>query len=80
LTEEEKKEKLAELRQKMAEKRSKKAEEEAKEQKLNENIRRKAGKVCHEPSTSSIHMHNLPLKGNEQNQRGYEGQASPQRG
>lgn len=44
LTEEEKKERLADLRQKMAEKRSMKAEEEAKEAKANEQIRRKAGK------------------------------------
>jgi hypothetical protein len=44
LTEEERKKKLAELRAKMSEKRSKKAEEEAKEHKVNESIRRKAGK------------------------------------
>ncbi|KAG8876126.1 hypothetical protein FRB97_004427 [Tulasnella sp. 331] len=43
LTEEEKKERLAELRQQMLEKRSKKAVEEAKEQKANEALRRKAG-------------------------------------
>jgi hypothetical protein len=45
LTEEEKKQKLAELRDKMSEKRMRKAEEEAKEAKANELIRRKAGKV-----------------------------------
>lgn len=45
MTEEEKKERIAELRQKMTAKRAKKAEEEAKEHKINENIRRKAGKV-----------------------------------
>jgi hypothetical protein len=45
LTEEEKKQKLAELREKMSEKRMRKAEEEAKEAKANELIRRKAGKV-----------------------------------
>lgn len=45
LTEEEKKQKLAELRQKMGEKRSQKAEQEAKEHKINEALRRKAGKV-----------------------------------
>jgi hypothetical protein len=45
LTEEEKKQKLAELRDKMDEKRAKKAEEEAKEARANELIRRKAGKV-----------------------------------
>jgi UBX domain-containing protein 1/4 len=45
LTEEEKKEKLAELRAKMAEKRSKKAEEETKDAKANELLRRKQGKV-----------------------------------
>ncbi|KAG9003594.1 hypothetical protein FRB93_011012 [Tulasnella sp. JGI-2019a] len=43
LTEEEKKERLAELRSAMLEKRSKKAVEEAKEQKANEALRRKAG-------------------------------------
>ena len=45
LTEEEKSQKLAELRDKMAEKRVRKAAEEAKEAKANELIRRKAGKV-----------------------------------
>lgn len=45
LTEEEKAQKLAELREKMAEKRARKAAEEAKEAKANELIRRKAGKV-----------------------------------
>ncbi|KAH7890970.1 ubiquitin-related domain-containing protein [Phlebopus sp. FC_14] len=44
LTEEEKKEKLAELRAKMAAKRSVKAQEDAKEAKANEAIRRKQGK------------------------------------
>jgi len=44
LTEEEKAQKLIDLRAKMAEKRSRKAEEELKEQKANENIRRKSGK------------------------------------
>jgi len=44
LTEEEKAQKLIELRAKMAEKRSHKAEEELKEQKASENIRRKSGK------------------------------------
>jgi hypothetical protein len=45
LTEEEKSQKLAELRDKMTEKRTRKAAEEAKEAKANELIRRKAGKV-----------------------------------
>jgi len=45
LTEEEKQQKLVELRDKMSEKRAKKAAEEAKEAKANELIRRKAGKV-----------------------------------
>lgn len=45
LTEEEKQQKLAELREKMAEKRAKKSIEEAKEAKANEALRRKAGKV-----------------------------------
>ncbi|TDL26623.1 hypothetical protein BD410DRAFT_783712 [Rickenella mellea] len=44
LTEEEKKQKLADLREKMAEKRSKKAVEELKENKANEAIKRKAGR------------------------------------
>jgi len=44
LTEEEKKQKLEELRQKMAEKRAEKAVEEARENKVNETLRRKAGK------------------------------------
>ncbi|KAI0290621.1 ubiquitin-related domain-containing protein [Russula brevipes] len=44
LTEEEKQQKLMELRDKMGEKRAKKAAEEAKEAKANELIRRKAGK------------------------------------
>jgi hypothetical protein len=44
LTEEERAQKLAELRAKMTEKRSRKAEEEALEHKANENLRRKAGK------------------------------------
>jgi len=44
LTEEEKKQKLAELQEKMADKRARKAAEEAKEAKANELIRRKAGK------------------------------------
>ncbi len=45
LTEEEKKQRLTELREKMAEKRQKKAQEELKEHKANEELRRKAGKV-----------------------------------
>lgn len=45
LTEEEKKQKLADLREKMAAKRAVKAKEEAKEAKANEAIRRKSGKV-----------------------------------
>ncbi|KAF9454395.1 hypothetical protein P691DRAFT_656154 [Macrolepiota fuliginosa MF-IS2] len=44
LTEEERQQKLAELREKMAAKRAEKAVEEAKEAKANEAIRRKAGK------------------------------------
>lgn len=44
LTEDEKKEKLAELREKMAAKRAVKAQEDAKEAKANEEIRRKSGK------------------------------------
>ena len=45
MTEEEKKQKLAELREKMAAKKAVKAKEEAKETIANEAIRRKAGKV-----------------------------------
>ena len=45
LTEEEKAQKLADLREKMTSKRALKAAEEAKEAKANELIRRKAGKV-----------------------------------
>lgn len=45
MTEEEKKQKLEELRAKLAEKRSQKAEEDALDFKANENIRRKQGKV-----------------------------------
>src|SRR6202034_102063 len=45
LMEEEKKQKLEELRQKMTEKRAKRAVEEAQENKVNEALRRKAGKV-----------------------------------
>lgn len=48
LTEEEKKQKLAELREKMAAKRAAKAKEEAKEQRANEAIRRKSGKDINE--------------------------------
>jgi len=44
LTEEEKQQKLVELRAKMADKRALKAEQDAKEAKANENIRRKQGK------------------------------------
>ena len=45
MTEEEKKQKLAELRERMAAKKAVKAKEEAKETIANEAIRRKAGKV-----------------------------------
>ena len=47
LTEEEKKQKLEDLKAKLAEKRAAKAIEETKEHKANEAIRRKTGKVCH---------------------------------
>lgn len=52
LTEEEKKQKLAELREKMSEKRAVKAQQEARENLANETIRRKAGKVG---TTASCH-------------------------
>ncbi len=45
LTEEEKRQKLEELKEKMAAKRALKTEQDAKEAKANEAIRRKAGKV-----------------------------------
>ena len=45
LTEEEKKQKLAELRSKLADKRAAKAVQDAQDNKANEAIRRKAGKV-----------------------------------
>lgn len=45
LTEEEKRQKLAELREKMAAKRAVKAKEDARENLANEAIRRKAGRV-----------------------------------
>ena len=45
MTEEEKKQKLAELKERLAAKRAAKAKEEAKESLANEAIRRKAGKV-----------------------------------
>lgn len=46
MTEEEKKQKLAELKEKMAVKRAAKAKEDAKEHLANEAIRRKGGRVC----------------------------------
>jgi hypothetical protein len=46
LTEEEKRQKLAELKEKMADKRARKAEEESVAAKANEAIRRKKGQVC----------------------------------
>ena len=46
LTEEEKKQKLAELREKMAQKRTAKAAVDAQENKANEMLRRKAGKFA----------------------------------
>lgn len=70
LTEEEKQQKLAELRDKMAEKRANKAAEEAKEAKANELIRRKAGKVrTVNPSLPSSRQHNSHT-GNSAGQRG----------
>jgi len=53
LTEEEKKQKLAELREKMAAKRAVKAKQEAEEAKANEIIRRKGGQVYFTVSTIS---------------------------
>ena len=53
LTEEEKKQKLEDLREKMAVKRAVKAKEEAKEARANEAIRRKGGQV-HVPTTLAI--------------------------
>lgn len=54
LTEEEKREKLAELRSKMASKRAVKAEQDAKEAKENEKLRRKQGKVRHPRAHPSL--------------------------
>jgi hypothetical protein len=52
LTEEEKKQKLAELKEKMAAKRAQRAAEEVNEAKANEAIRRKSGKVSYHPLTA----------------------------
>ena len=62
LTEEEKAQKLADLHEKMTLKRAFKAAEEAKEAKVNELIRRKAGKVRfklepYPPSSKQIEAH-----------------------
>jgi hypothetical protein len=80
LTEEEKKQKLAELRDKMAEKRARKAAEEAEEAKANELIRRKAGKVKPHPSPSKpVVAHTYISTGNRAGQRGSKEQAAPKR-
>ncbi len=64
LTEEEKKQKLAELKEKMAVKRVVKAKEDAKETLANEAIRRKAGKVCaHRVAISHVHPVDWRLSG-----------------
>jgi hypothetical protein len=80
LTEEEKRQKLAELREKMAEKRFKKAEEEAKEARANELIRRKAGKVrAGSPPCSKrppLTAQETPRTGSYASQRGSEKQAN----
>ena len=59
MTEEEKKQKLAELRERMAAKKAVKAKEEAKETIANEAIRRKSGKVrrqhCSQTTSMPIH-------------------------
>ena len=63
LTEEEKKQKLAELREKMAAKKAAKAKEEAKETLANEAIRRKAGKVrLHSPYLLPCSSHTTSLR------------------
>ena len=54
LTEEEKKERLAELKARMSEKRAKQAAEEAKQAQANEQIRRKSAKVIYQPSITSV--------------------------
>lgn len=81
LTEEEKKEKLAELRAKMAAKRAVKAEEDAKEALANEKIRRKQGNVGRILTTSSISF-DLTLvfrcSGREQDQGRVEGKGDRQ--
>jgi len=57
LTEEEKAQKLVDLREKMTEKKAQKAVEEAKENKANEALRRKAGKVSNVPRSPSPISH-----------------------
>lgn len=57
MTEEEKAQKLAELREKMAQKKAQKAVEEAKENQANETLRRKAGKVSNVPRSPSPISH-----------------------
>jgi hypothetical protein len=69
LTEEEKQQKLAELREKMSEKRAKKAAEEAKEAKANELIRRKAGKVRTKTTSPSPQTDDKPTKKKKKNAR-----------
>jgi hypothetical protein len=77
LTEEEKAQKLEELRAKMTEKRARKAAEEAKEAKANELIRRKGGKVractglLSTPTNRCLHT----STGNRADQRGSKEQA-----
>lgn len=61
---------MEELKAKMAEKRSKKAVEEAEEFKVNEAIRRKAGKVCRFSCIKTM-VTNL-FAGDRQDQRRYE--------
>jgi len=64
----------------MAEKRSKKAEEEAKEFKVNEAIRRKAGKVCWFPCiktmVTNLFAGDRQDKGRYETQGGNEGSGS----
>lgn len=68
LTEEEKKQKLEELKEKMTVKRTQRAIEEAKEAKANEAIRRKAGKVRNCYLNIIVILTKLNCLGHEQNQ------------
>lgn len=81
MTDEEKKQKLEELRLKLAEKRARKAEEDALAFKANEGIRRKQGKVrappCKVPPEGTDYDRTL---GFEQAPRRNQGEGNPEGG